>query len=36
MLNNLPEAIRDEILQLLKADNFRAAKQLYERWLEHH
>ena len=33
MLNQVPEKIRKEIIQLLIADNFKAAKLLYERWL---
>ncbi len=33
MLTNIPDQIRSEIIQLLKADNFRAAKLLYENWL---
>ena len=34
MLNSIPQQIRFEIIQLLEADNFRAAKLIYERWLK--
>ena len=36
MYANLPEAIKQQVLCLLQGDNFVAAKQMHDDWLDGH